>query len=169
MNQEADNKELFLTWQGQVTGPHSVSDVRYLLKLGKIHSLYKIQIEGQWVLLRDNFAALEKKAREEAFIRSSRVAKLPPSSPPLVKPISEPDGNRLVSNSLGFGSNLSQRNTDSSRIAKPLTAIATFSALQNMRIMQEMEESNQHLEEIEQNLSNIEEDFTVDTGNFLDF
>lgn len=89
MNPETHNKELFLSWQGQVTGPHALRDIRNLLKLDKIHSLYKIQIEGQWVLLRDHLAALEKESREEAAKQGAPQLKAP--SPPFVKPAAVTD------------------------------------------------------------------------------
>jgi len=89
LNPEIHNKELFLSWQGQVTGPHALRDIRNLLKLDKIHSLYKIQIEGQWVLLRDHLATLEKESREEAAKQGTPQLKAP--SPPFVKPAAVPD------------------------------------------------------------------------------
>ncbi len=66
MNEETDNKEIFLSWQGQISGPHKLKDVRNLLKLGKIHSLYKAQVDGQWILLRDHLASLEKITQKQA-------------------------------------------------------------------------------------------------------
>ncbi len=65
MNDKTDNKEFFLSWQGQVTGPHTLKDIKNLLKLGKIHSLYKTQVNGQWVLLRDHLASLDQIAKKE--------------------------------------------------------------------------------------------------------
>jgi hypothetical protein len=65
LNQENVTKELFLNWQGKVTGPHTLSEIKNLLSLGKIHSLYKIQVDGQWVLLRDHLASLDKIAQNE--------------------------------------------------------------------------------------------------------
>jgi len=64
MNQETDQKVLFLSWQEQVIGPHTLREIKTLLKLGKIHSLYKIQSEGEWILLRDYLAELDQKSRE---------------------------------------------------------------------------------------------------------
>lgn len=65
MNQDTDHKELFLSWQGKVIGPHSPGEIQTLLKLGKIHSLYKIQSGGEWFLLRDHLADLQQQARDE--------------------------------------------------------------------------------------------------------
>jgi hypothetical protein len=64
MTQETDQKALFLSWQDQVTGPHTLREIQMLLKLGKIHSLYKIQSEGEWILLRDHLADLDQKSRD---------------------------------------------------------------------------------------------------------
>ena len=87
MNQETDSKDFFLSWQGQVTGPHAPRDIRNLLKLGKIHSLYRIQIEGQWILLRDHLAALEKDLRDEAVCHAARSVSLQAQPSQFAKPI----------------------------------------------------------------------------------
>lgn len=87
MNHEIHNKELFISWQGQVTGPYSLKDIQNLLKLGKIHSLYKVQAEGQWILLRDHLAVLEKKSREEAAKQLVIASQPQPSSTSAFKPV----------------------------------------------------------------------------------
>ena len=87
MNHEIHNKELFISWQGQVTGPYSLKDIQNLLKLGKIHSLYKVQAEGQWILLRDHLAVLEKKSREEAAKQLVIASQPQPSSASAFKPV----------------------------------------------------------------------------------
>lgn len=46
-------------------------EIQTLLKLGRIHSLYKIQVEGEWILLRDQLAELEQKARNSAKARTT--------------------------------------------------------------------------------------------------
>ncbi len=73
MNHETDQTESFLSWQGQVTGPHSLREIRSLLKLGKIHSLYKIQVEGEWNLLRDYLTELDQKARNTEEKQTGRI------------------------------------------------------------------------------------------------
>ena len=78
MNQETEEAESFLSWQGGISGPHSQKDIQHLLKVGKIHSLYKIQVRGEWILLRDYLADLEQKARDAAC----RKAAMPPVTPP---------------------------------------------------------------------------------------
>lgn len=98
MTPETDNKEFFVSWQGQVTGPHTLRDIQNLLKLGKINSLYKIQIEGQWVLLRDQLATFDKESREQAAKESReqaakqsiRSTQLQPPPPQFVKPTAAP-------------------------------------------------------------------------------
>ena len=87
MNQETDSKDFFLSWQGQVTGPYAPRDIRNLLKLGKIHSLYRIQIEGQWILLRDHLATLEKDLRDEAGCQAARSVSLQAQPSQFAKPI----------------------------------------------------------------------------------
>jgi hypothetical protein len=78
MSQETEQTELFLSWQGNISGPHSKKDIQQLLKVGKIHSLYKIQVRGEWILLRDYLADLEQKARDAA----RRKAAMPPTTKP---------------------------------------------------------------------------------------
>jgi hypothetical protein len=71
--------ELYLSWQGKVTGPHSSSEIQALLKLGKIHSLYRIQVEGAWHLLRDHISSLQaaSKAPPQPQAPTEREAELP--------------------------------------------------------------------------------------------
>lgn len=64
MNQEIEQEKTFLSWQGQVTGPHTIREIQTLLKLGRIHSLYKIKVEGEWIMLRHRLAELEQNSRE---------------------------------------------------------------------------------------------------------
>lgn len=78
MSQEAEQTESFLSWQGQISGPHLQKDIQHLLKIGKIHSLYKIQIRGEWILLRDYLADMDQKTRETA----RREAEMPPAPAP---------------------------------------------------------------------------------------
>lgn len=87
MNPPNETDELFLSWQGQVTGPHSLREVRNLLKLGKIHSLYKVQTEGQWVLLRDHLGTLDQQSRAAAARQQRTLAEPILRPPDALKPI----------------------------------------------------------------------------------
>lgn len=87
MNNETEPTESFISWQGKISGPHSQKDIQQLLKVGKIHSLYKIQVHGEWILLRDHLADLEQKARNLAKSK----AEMPPSPPPISPPVAVPD------------------------------------------------------------------------------
>lgn len=73
MNGEINKQQWLLSWQGGITGPHSLREIQTLLKLGKVHSLYRIQVEGEWILLRDRFADLEQKAREAEGKKADRL------------------------------------------------------------------------------------------------
>jgi len=53
----------FLSWQGTVSGPHPLEQIRAMLKEGRIHSLYRIQVNGEWVLLRDHLAGISRAVR----------------------------------------------------------------------------------------------------------
>lgn len=61
-----ENENLFLSWQGRVSGPFSPGEIRELLKKGKIHSLHKVQVGGNWVLLRDHLAGENRRERKAA-------------------------------------------------------------------------------------------------------
>lgn len=81
MNQDSENQEFYLSWQGQVTGPRRIREIKELLKLGEIHSLYKIQNNGQWILLRDHLAEMDRMARQQAVIAASPPIGLQPPAP----------------------------------------------------------------------------------------
>jgi hypothetical protein len=86
-----------LSWQGQVTGPHTLRELQSLLRVGKIHSLYRVQAEGEWILLRDYLADLNRQAREAeqgpaehpAIQESKTLTPLPPptGAAPLAFPV----------------------------------------------------------------------------------
>lgn len=57
-----------------MTGPHSLREIQTFLKLGKIHSLYRIQVEGEWILLRDRLADLEHDVRQAEGRKAERLA-----------------------------------------------------------------------------------------------
>jgi hypothetical protein len=59
----SENDAHFLSWQGAVTGPHPLEQIRAMLRDGRVHSLYRIQVEGEWVLLRDHLARVSRSAR----------------------------------------------------------------------------------------------------------
>jgi hypothetical protein len=62
----------FISWQGAVTGPHTIKEIRSLLKFGKVHSLYKIEVDGGWILLRDHLAEIDRAARPAATPTANR-------------------------------------------------------------------------------------------------
>lgn len=78
----------FLSWQGAVTGPHTIKEIRSLLKLGKVHSLYKVQVDGAWILLRDHLSEIDRLARAPVKTINTQ---LPP--PPIPVPRALPDEN----------------------------------------------------------------------------
>jgi hypothetical protein len=78
-----------LTWQGQATGPHTLREIKSLLRVGKIHSLFKIQVDGEWLLLRDHLADLDR------YLREAERAPAVPAATPATRtfpPISMPSG-----------------------------------------------------------------------------
>ncbi|MCX6879923.1 MAG: DUF4190 domain-containing protein [Verrucomicrobia bacterium] len=78
MHEEAANS--YLSWQGEVSGPHSIRAIRAMLKRGKIHSLYKIQVDQDWLLLRDWLADADSMAQASAREASMKI-RVPPEAP----------------------------------------------------------------------------------------
>jgi hypothetical protein len=66
--------DAFLSWQGDVTGPHSIEEIRGMLKRGKIHSLYKIKVGKEWVLLRDRLAEIDRMNRARPAVATVKVS-----------------------------------------------------------------------------------------------
>lgn len=73
---DEDTIDSFLSWQGTISGPHSLDEIRAMLKRGTVHSLYQIQVGDEWCLLRDRLAQIDRKARAAAKEFH------PPASPP---------------------------------------------------------------------------------------
>jgi hypothetical protein len=125
VNHEIDPTQSFLSWQGQVTGPHTLREIQNLLKLGKIHSLYKIQVEGEWNLLRDHLASMEKSARDTAKTTSKEFAP-PPSLAPVPKAILVPADEYLASVNDTHTPNEGEAHGEESEPISPGMAIASF-------------------------------------------
>lgn len=67
--------EYSISWQGTVTGPYSIKEIRSMLKAGRINSLYRIKFEGEWLMLRDYLAQIDRDQRDavsskEEFFRA---------------------------------------------------------------------------------------------------
>ena len=75
-----------------MTGPHTLREIKSLLRVGKVHSLFKIQVEGEWMLLRDHLADLDRYLREAE--RAPAVPAATPATPATrtFPPISMPTG-----------------------------------------------------------------------------
>jgi len=56
-----DKSVFFLSWQSAISGPHPIEEIKNMLRLGKVNSLYKINVDGHWLVLRDYLAELELK------------------------------------------------------------------------------------------------------------
>lgn len=56
-----NSEKLFLTWQGMVSGPFTLAELRNQLKNRQINSLYKVQTERGWVTLREFLADEDRK------------------------------------------------------------------------------------------------------------
>ena len=53
-------EQFYISWRGKVTGPFSLEQIETRLVQRKINSLSRIQIGGEWVLLRDALAQLRQ-------------------------------------------------------------------------------------------------------------
>ncbi|HYF34146.1 MAG TPA: DUF4190 domain-containing protein [Prosthecobacter sp.] len=60
------DSEFYLRWRGQQIGPWRWPHVRAALDSGEIHSLYQIQIAGEWQPLRDYLEHVEAQQAEAA-------------------------------------------------------------------------------------------------------
>ena len=78
-----ENASFFLSWQSAITGPFSIEEIRNMLRLGKVNSLYKINAGGNWLVLRDHLADLDRKSR----IPVPRV--IPDASVPAHEPLQQ--------------------------------------------------------------------------------
>jgi hypothetical protein len=72
---------MVLSWQGQVSGPHPLREIQALLRAGKIHSLYRVEVDGEWILLRDFLADLNQRAGVAA--RLAPAAQATPEGKPV--------------------------------------------------------------------------------------
>ncbi|MDB4488768.1 hypothetical protein N9017_01485, partial [Akkermansiaceae bacterium] len=55
----------FINWKGQTQGPHNEKKIRSLLGDRKIHSLFKVEVDGEEILVREFLANIEEQRREE--------------------------------------------------------------------------------------------------------
>jgi len=83
----------YLRWQGKNAGPFTLDEIRHKLRQRRIHSLYKVQVDGDWILLRD-FLANKKHEEDEERKREAQEAaernrRPPPLSPPLGIPVED--------------------------------------------------------------------------------
>jgi hypothetical protein len=113
----------FLSWQGAVTGPHTIKEIRSLLKFGKVHSLYKIEVDGGWILLRDHLAEIDRTSRPAA-----KMTAAPPHPASLPIPNVLPDEHefsapKIIPTGASSGTYLPSTGTQSS----PANGIATAS------------------------------------------
>lgn len=61
---DENTAEYSISWQGTVTGPYSIKEIRSMLKSGRINSLYRIKVEGEWLMLRDYLAQIDRAQRD---------------------------------------------------------------------------------------------------------
>jgi len=74
-------KTYILEWRGSKRGPCSHADIEAGLAAGELHSLYKINVDGKWLVLRDFLEQHRATTKQQ----SSRAVVLPP--PPEPSPI----------------------------------------------------------------------------------
>jgi hypothetical protein len=95
-----NSEKLFITWQGKVSGPFTLAELRNQLKNRQINSLYKVQTERGWVTLREFLADGDRKVAVTAVVAAAtppaareRVYEAqwnaPPPPPPAPAPTEE--------------------------------------------------------------------------------
>jgi len=71
------NQEYYLSWHDQISGPFSIDDINQQLRRRQISTLYKVQINGEWVSLR-SFLADQKREKirlEKERLEQDRIAR----------------------------------------------------------------------------------------------
>lgn len=77
-----------INWKGQTQGPHNEKKIRSLLEERKIHSLFKVEVDGEEILVREFLANIEEQRREEQAREEQRtqdsetIPNEPVSAPP---------------------------------------------------------------------------------------
>ena len=128
MNMDEDITEYSLSWQNVKSGPYTIKEIRSMLKRGTVHSLYKIQVGREWILLRDHLADLDQVARtlakEEALKRN---AQLNSTNHPALSSVS---GMATDDNYIGSTAPPAASNTESTEFCEtPANGIASTSFL----------------------------------------
>lgn len=91
-----DSDTYKLQWRGGKKGPWALGEIQSALKSGDVHSLYQIEVDGQWQLLREFLDVLhvkQKEAARQSNLRPARPAGIRkldpwPSPPECVQPCS---------------------------------------------------------------------------------
>lgn len=74
-----NDQRYILDWRGTQRGPWSIAEIETRLESGEINSLYRIHVDGKWVVLRD---FLEQQRAAEALARKQATASLVPRPEP---------------------------------------------------------------------------------------
>lgn len=82
-------EEYYLSWLGKVSGPFALGQIQDQLRSRKINSLYKVQVDGEWRLLRDFL----KQSRQRSQLEEEKE-EVNPSPPEQVT--SQPGARRAV-------------------------------------------------------------------------
>lgn len=98
-----DSDTYKLQWRGGKKGPWTLGEIHAALKSGDIHSLYQIEVDGQWQLLREFLDVLHVKQKEAARRTNMRhaqptgIRKIDPrATPPECEQPCPPDDASLV-------------------------------------------------------------------------
>jgi hypothetical protein len=59
-----------IRWKGQVTGPHSLEDIRTLLSTGEVSRMHQIEHAGQWRSLEEFLREAEESERAQAAVNA---------------------------------------------------------------------------------------------------
>ena len=87
-----------INWKGQTQGPHNEKKIRSLLEERKIHSLFKVEVDGEEIIVREFLAKIEEQRREEqAREEQAREGQRTLDSEPVPnEPVSTPPGTLLT-------------------------------------------------------------------------
>lgn len=88
----SDSTQFQLRWRGSHKGPLNLPAIKEALKSGDIHSMHQIEVDGEWLTLRD-FLEAEYLREKSAAREASKIAKWPGpqrpenSRPPIPMPL----------------------------------------------------------------------------------
>jgi hypothetical protein len=68
------NQKHFISFRDRVTGPFTIVEIRHQLRSRQINSLYKVQVNREWILLRELLGQLKREEEKLAAEKAEQLA-----------------------------------------------------------------------------------------------